>query len=107
MANLVFMRCCGVKELNGISGDRSPEEVIRSLVHGGVWDSNFRFLIFTEAGSRSRYGKNLAKFITDNALGDVVKSSKGINPNSRRVLTVWTWNVDHAGVRKWIKENSG
>jgi hypothetical protein len=122
MSYLGQLGCCGIKELAQIGAHRTPIEAIKSVAtppqrydymrhmyvphEGGLqWQGNFRFLVFSQAGKRAKYGKALAAFIEENKLGTVTESGQGINPNSRRHLTVWVWTVDHAAVRKLLKKS--
>lgn len=122
MMDLNDMACCGVKEMDGLSTFRSAQEAMRAFagctVEGaqprdgyGYYDpwvgNRFRYVIFSQAGARSRYGTRFAAFIRDNGLGDVVKTAgRHINPNSNRILKVWIWTVDHEAVSEWVNRSA-
>jgi hypothetical protein len=112
MGYLNMMNCCGIKELAPIESF-TPDGAIRNVARRTMWGpsgrkdvlewpTNFRFLIFSQAGTRAKYGTNMVKFIEDNKLGTVVEGGNGINPNSRRRVRVWVWTVDHDAVRAWL-----
>ena len=117
------MDCCGVRELNNLSGGNSPKEVVQQLCNGGeyLYDQSilrenprarqergrYAFIIFSQAGPprTTHYGTDLAKFITKNRLGTVTESPYKINPNTGNKLRVWIWALDPVGITKWWKKN--
>jgi hypothetical protein len=114
MSELHYMHCCGIKEVAPIHLDDSPEDTIKSLAKRTYWGrkglettfewpTNYRFLIFSQAKAKSTYGENLRKFIEDHDMGEVVVAGRGKNPNTRHILKVYVWTVDHDKVKAWLK----
>lgn len=50
-------------------------------------------------------GLNVAKYIRDHNLGDLVKSPVRRNPNSRNLIRTWIWCPDVAALTTWSKEH--
>ena len=106
--------CCGIRELSPIQR-HTPEKIIieqledhyywsrNDVKSENDWPANFRFVVFSQAGSNSEYGEKLNAFILENKLGTTVETEKAQNPNSHRMLKVWVWTVDHRAVKSWIR----
>lgn len=100
------MDCCGWKEITfarGVTRSTTIREVLYDLIRGGTLDMGNNKLragaiLFTQAGSRSAYGKRLAKLITNNELGKVELLEKFVNPNTGRVIQTFIWRPDAAKV---------
>lgn len=106
--DLIPMRCCGIKEVNGISHVRGQTAAMRQIcsklsmtTRNGT--PNCSHLIFSEADGRLyvAYGDKLAAFITRNNLGHVVGSEEARNPNSGHMLKVWVWTLDKVALKAW------
>lgn len=102
------MMCCGVKEIHGIqqqviflnkTGPRKykheyehPADLIAKIqpLYGGF--KNFRpFMIFSD--NSQSVGESLAKYIKDNKLGSIHRSTEERNDNSGNKITVYLWTV--------------
>lgn len=96
------MDCCGWKEITfarGVTKETTIRQVLYDLIISRVLDMHFDKLragaiLFTQAGSRSAYGRRLAKLITDNELGKVELLEKFINPNTGHVIQTFIWRPD-------------
>lgn len=60
-------------------------------------------VLFTQAGSRSKYGERFRDFIVSANLGKVIESDGKVNPNSRRSVRAFLWSPDKAALEKWWK----
>lgn len=60
----------------------------------------FRFVIFTDINKRT-YGSRLAAYIVEHKLGDVIETGQHKNPNSRNMVRVWVWTLDHRALKLW------
>ena len=103
------LSCCGVREITNLHGSTTPELALKKFCVGAGIDKSygprFRHAIFTEAGTRSKYGKNFKAFIMDNNLGEVAQSVSKRNPNSGRNVIVYVWTIDFDAIRKWASDN--
>lgn len=111
------MRCCGVNELAGLSGHRSPESALKALLYPYLaYPNNPRtaviphvaHLIFTGVlgGKRkweTSYGGTFATYIKDKGLGTVVESEVATNPNSHNRLKIWVWTLDRKALTAWAQ----
>lgn len=59
------------------------------------------FIVFSDAIA-NRNGAKLAKFIENNKLGKVIKSSVKANPNTGHKIRVLVWEVDRLATLKWV-----
>lgn len=93
---------CGVHQIYGLSV-KAHDAITAASNHIGC-----RFLIFSDkihkTTSSLSGGQRLAKEIEDNKLGDLTKSTEGINPNSSNNIAVWVWNPDHAAIDNYLKK---
>jgi hypothetical protein len=99
MLNVMGLYCCGWAETSGITryatGDLN--EFLRELVYKGfIYSRGVQrgALLFTQAGTKSAYGKRLAKDIVDAGLGKVQVLDTFTNPNTRHVITPFMWIID-------------
>ena len=110
------LRCCGVKEIAGLSFTTSAQHAIRQFgdltYYRQVKDcnnkilpapfENFRYVMFTQAnmpGGMAKYGDSFAAFIQKHKLGSLVETPYNLNPNSGNQVKVWLWTVDHPKVK--------
>lgn len=122
MLYLNDMNCCGMREIGELSSRHTAEEAMedfgRMTVEGvdggrdryGYYGDrrheghNFRYVVFSQAGARSKYGDRFAAFIQTNRLGDVIETAgRYRNPNTNRVLKAWIWTVNHEAVATWVR----
>lgn len=119
------LNCCGIREIYPIEDGKDARDTILSLCRlcsGNVdgWYSHnelprlkrgtFEFcsLIFSQASGRNSYGYDLAKFIAANNLGDVVKGTPALNPNTGNSIVPWIWKVNRTALAKfWNNEIAG
>lgn len=107
MAYIHILNCCGINELALISQNRTVKDILTTaLVQNQEYNyitntygrrtlkKSYRFLLFSQAGSRSKYGDRLAAYITEHKLGKVAVCGEGINPNTRRKIKAFMWTVD-------------
>lgn len=110
------MQCCGVIELNGISGCRNPEEALKDLFDLDDEYDSFSYpntaphYIFTQAShgkARTGYGYNLAAYILKHGLGVVSGSVPAFSPKTGNYITVFTWTLDKKAIERWVKRLYG
>jgi hypothetical protein len=94
--------CCGIREIDGLSGHRTPEAVLKDLRGRFHEDHKWRHAVFSQAGKRSTYGKRFAAYITKEKLGTVVETETKVNPNSKNPLKAFIWTIDWDAMRKWL-----
>lgn len=118
---LTHLGCCGVKEVTGLSQEKSAPQAMRNLAKQ-TWSATcmgerlgeripapyerFRYLIFTQALTDAVYGINFAAFIRKNRLGEVIETDFNRNPNSGNLVKVWVWTVDHEACKRWLVEDA-
>ena len=114
------LRCCGVKEITGLSYTESATKAIRQFgdltyyrqvkqyLGSGHSETvpapmeNFRYVMFTQAnatGGTATYGDRFAAFIQKHKLGALIETPYNMNPNSGNNVKVWLWTVDHPRVK--------
>src|SRR3990167_6150578 len=109
---LLCYRCCGIREIAGLSSYTTPEAAFRAMsklawvrtdmvlgpnrisVMGWVPQDRFRYVIFSQALTDATYGIRFADFILTKKLGALHETDFNLNPNSRNQLKVWMWTVD-------------
>lgn len=117
MAQISRMLCCGTKEVTGVSHDPNPATALRSLINNyrDVEMNSRRALpaqfIFTQArrGRREHfraYGDQLADYITERGLGEVIRSREGRNPNTGAQITTYVWTPNKGRVTSWLRTRS-
>lgn len=93
---------CGVHQLYGFGGK------VRDMITAARGHIGCRFLIFSDKVNKTKGyesgGQKLAKEIEDNRLGDLTKSTEGVNPNSSNNIAVWVWNPDHVAIDNYLKK---
>ena len=96
------LACCGIKEIDGLSRTKYPAEAMYSLLYNC---EGFRYIIFSQAGAKAKYGERFANFIYRHKLGSIV-STRGVykNPNSGNILKAWIWTVDTKACNEWFEE---
>lgn len=98
------MCCCGVNELSGIIHE-DPFDILCDVgVQRFDEGKECAFYIFTDIDTQ-KYGAALAKYITDNELGQIAASKSKINPNSDNRLRVWVWSVSDRAFHRWWRKN--
>jgi hypothetical protein len=111
--NVNHLGCCGVREMANIMG-QDPALTLKRLCEPRyvVWErgvmfepANFRTgsFIFTEAGTRSKYGRALRQYIEANKLGTVTAAPPFKNRNTGRKITLFVWAFDYAAVKAWYE----
>jgi hypothetical protein len=96
-----LLGCCGVREIDGLSLHREPEDALKGVALSAAYDHKWRHAIFTQAGKGKRYGVQFAAYITKHKLGTVVASPTKVNPNSGNPLKAFIWTVNWPAFRKW------
>ncbi len=98
--------CCGINEIRDINEHKNnPEKTIIGVCREIYQNwKNGAFLIYSDTG-RHIAGKNLTNFIRENKLGKVRESSIKRNPNTRRQLKMWTWEINHKNLIKYWRQN--
>jgi len=96
--------CCGVDEIEAL--ERTAKESLLEICEEkyGWGASQQAFILFTDITTSGR-GRKLSKYITDNKLGDVIKTNPKTNPNSGNRVTVWVWAINETALLKWWNKN--
>jgi hypothetical protein len=104
------MECCAVKELVGLGNTVNFEQDLRGFVtelyYEYVWAGDgprfhCAFVIFTQAGNGD-YGEKLAEVIKKYKLGTVITSHKLVNPNTKRRVKVFIWEINKTNTKRWL-----
>lgn len=107
------LNCCGWRELTEVRNYKRGEATIRTLlqdlVNGGVLDLGYErlrtgALLFSQAGSRSAYGRRLAELIAKHDVGKVTPLETFVNPNTKNVIQTYMWIPDAQKVIALAKE---
>lgn len=130
MAEVYYMQCCGIRELDQLSEMTLTRKgaieqmagIIDGLTTGGEpgydWTTGTyvthpekrrtpAFFIFSQAGTATKatdgaaYGDYFRDFIHEEGLGTVVATNPALNENSGNLVTVYTWTVDQDAFKKW------
>lgn len=104
MAYIESMECCAIREIARL--ESNPVTVITSTMRHTEDDGDQvpAFFTFSDT-SRSRAGKNLAKYIKSSRLGSALKTRSKRNPNTSNRVTVWVWSIDRPRLQRWWKKN--
>lgn len=110
--NLTVMNCCGLKELTQVGNVNNPADYLDALCLRVKPGSTCAYFIFTQATNplsmdhdKESYGWQLANFITENQLGDIVGvAGPDVNPNSFNYITMFTWRPNEPAIKKWFLE---
>lgn len=96
--------CCGVHEIEAL--ERTAKESLLEICEEkyGWGASQQAFILFTDITTSVR-GRKLSKYITDNNLGDIIKTASKVNPNSGNRVTVWVWAVNEKRLLAWWNKN--
>lgn len=104
------LMCCAITELDGIQdnwGRFSPKRFLKSASTSYSF-TEAAYYVFSTAGRQYTRGEKLAKYITDEKLGKVLKVGEPMpNPNTGRKVTMWVWIVDQEAWEKWRIANGG
>lgn len=104
---------CGVKQISGVSrignGATAEEAMFELVENEDSWsdsidlDRIYPFYLFSDTVA-SKGGRKFAKFILDNELGSVYKSSEGINPNTQNKIEVFVWTPNKKKLTSWYNK---
>lgn len=118
MLSIDDMRCCGIKEISGLS---SRQDFTNSFIDfirvQGFYpkeksDKGFcKFLLFSQASRTPNpvtgYGERFQKWIRDHKFGKVTSTGGDVrNPNSGNYLKIYVWTVNWEAIRKWFLSDS-
>lgn len=100
-------RCCGLKEIDGLSGYDNPKEAMLDLCKIMREDHdlppNFAYILFTGV-IKDGYGQRFTNFIRRNKLGSVRAGKQTRNPNSSNVINAWLWQINIEGLNRWYSK---
>lgn len=125
--------CCGILEIDGLSGYRSSVEAMKDFIEesfeppkgfqdrngegpgdnddywGGNYKDihgNFGVVLFTAAGQKSDrgYGERFKALIEKDGLGTVVETAPTKNHNTGRMIKAYLWTPNREAVTSWAKE---
>ena len=98
--------CCGINEIRDINEYKHEPKLIIEGVCKEMYltGKNGAFLIYSDTGKHTA-GKNLTNYIRENNLGKVRESTVKRNPNTRRQLKMWIWEINHKILKKYWNQN--
>jgi hypothetical protein len=110
-----MLSCCGLRELHDLSNYRRSDTALIGTIQTLLDEDNCETLaaikslplgniIFTQAGSRSRYGFNFAKYLVHNKLGKVQAVPRFKNHNSGNYVNMFIWTPDRDALYDWALE---
>jgi hypothetical protein len=102
---------CGNSEMHYLR--KTPLETIKDVFlyfEKRGWTRNSAFMIFsdkctTPRAKKKTNGQKIAQFITDNKLGEVIQTNRGLNKVHRSKVAIWVWELDHKAIQKFAKSN--
>ena len=112
--HLQHLNCCGIRELAQLRSHRDPKTALKEFLRQiqpehFAWGplrqrDKFRYVVFS-ATKRAKYGREFAKLIEDEKLGELISTGFNQNPNSGHIVKVWVWTVDHEALKAWKAKN--
>jgi hypothetical protein len=104
------LECCGWRELDGVVNYRgSLEPVVKALSYARVLGTNYFAtggILFTQAGTRNKYGFRLEKDLLAAGLGTVTRLPRFKNHNTGRIIQAFLWIPDKAALIKYATDNN-
>jgi hypothetical protein len=98
--------CCGVNEITSLGDFRNSKDALQEVCRDMYWyEGNCAFITFTQAGSGTRYGNNLKRYIESNKLGDVTVSPSKVNPNTGNRVRMFVWAINRPALDRWAYKN--
>src|SRR5882672_8752359 len=95
MLNVRVLQCCGVTEINNLSGFPKAEVALKEFIRNpGNFDK--AFVLFSSTGP---YGRAFKDLIQSKGFGSVVEVGPKRTPNTGNQLTLWVWSPDQAAIR--------
>lgn len=95
---------CGVLEAHHLP-DASPSETVFAIANSLYHKANGRpaaFVIFSDTvDRREARGVELAAKLKTLGVGQLIESSKEVNPKSGHVIRLWVFTPNHEAFRKW------
>ena len=102
------LNCCGWQEISGLRYYQDLSTALKDLIrYRVVTQSHFGCgaVVFTQAGTRAKYGRMFAKDIQSAGLGTVVALPKFKNPNTGRIIFPFYWVMDRPAIIAYCQEN--
>lgn len=121
MASIHATTACSHRELGNISSNSgNPAETIKEVMKDALTKSHyghspdgtlFSFYVFSAAVMKKElrnYGDELAEFIREQKLGEVLETPamQNIAYHKDHANKIYVWTVDHVAVAKWYAEQS-
>lgn len=117
MISLNDMRCCGCMEIDGLASCSTPRVALANLAWyfkklpeipfvtftGVVETSQLDNMNHARSNRTDNYGEAFAKYIEDNGLGSIIRSSPR-RSFSHNVIQLWIWQVDHTRLVPFLRE---
>lgn len=105
MAELLRTSCCGVRDIDDLSYNRTAKESMLAVCEMFYnEDMQGAFCLFTGT-TRGKYAKRFRDYIINNGLGEVIETPAKINPNSGNRLKAYLWTIDQDGLAVWWEKN--
>lgn len=107
--------CCGVGEINNLSHSADPKAAVL-VVGSDIVNNQMALVTFTGvtkrvredhamSGRKDNYGDQLAQFVENSGLGDVVFSGDILNPRTGNTIGLWVWRVKRDVLARWLQAN--
>lgn len=81
-----------------------PKERLRQLLQQPS-QKNIDIYVFSSR-VRNYDGSELAKFVIENKLGDIIETDSTTNPNTNAMIKTWAWIKWHKGIENWLKSST-
>lgn len=91
-------RIADIEERNQWQGRKQSTKEEDVFLKTGFLPAHY---VFSDA-DKYKNGTRFEKFITDNALGALVKADSALNKNSGNEITTWIWVTDKEAIFKWF-----
>jgi hypothetical protein len=100
---------CGIDQLVGLNGDE--KDIIKDIVEYYEWEGFHASMLLFSDNEEYGNGIRLAKFITKNKLGHLIKSRRVKNRNHpENTIQAWIWHLPPIRKLKkacgWTREDS-
>lgn len=102
---LTRLGCCGIIEFNGI-GNIETSKVLLAAIQDSFDDDvdilhHCGWVIFSQAKDGT-YGEQFAAWLENEALGTVIRLPQILNENSKNMIGVFCWQVNHKVLGEWM-----
>lgn len=83
--------------------EQNPGKWIKTLT-SSPQTKKTQIILFSD-NKQNRNGTTLAKYITDQKLGNVKETPPKRSRTTNNIIIAWMWHIDKEALEKWDKEN--